>query len=122
MTEQSLVRWFIRWCERPALYLAGPSDRGEPDIGNLLLLVGGYILGAGHRAGAPMSAGQKDASEEWNQFHLWMQHQRPSYVREGPAWLGDVVLEEAGGDHWKAAEAFKRLAEEYLRTQVTAPG
>jgi hypothetical protein len=114
MARQGLVTWIIRWCERPGLYLAGPSDKGEPDIGNLLLLVGGYITGAGHLTEAPLSAGQADAAEEWNQFHIWMQHQRPRYVREGTAWLGDVVLEEAGGDHWKAAEEFKRLAEEYL--------
>lgn len=118
MSEKKLIHWIIRWCTHPGMYLAGPSDKGEPDISNLLLLVHGYFAGAEHLA----ETGYMDTVSEWKQFRGWLEQQRPRYFREGTVWLGDVVLEEAGGNHWRAAEEFKRLAEEYLRTQAPAPG
>jgi hypothetical protein len=97
------------------MYLAGPSDKGEPDISNLWLLMHGYLLGAGHLEGPPLTARQKDAADEMRKFESWVAQKRPDYFRE--TWFGNSVLEEAGGNHWKAAEEFKRLAEEYLHAQ-----
>jgi hypothetical protein len=102
------------------MYLVGPSDKGEPDICNLWLLMHGYLIGAGHLDDACGSPRQKTVSAEWNQFEDWIARKRPHYFRE--TWFGTSVLEEAGGNHWKAAEEFKRLAEEYLSTQAAEPG
>ncbi len=118
MSEKKLIKWLIRWCAYPGMYLAGPADKGAPDIGNALLLVHGYFSGAEHLA----ESGYMSAVSEWKLFMSWLERQRPRYFREGTAWLGDVMLEEAGGDHWKAAEELKRLAEEYLRTEAPEPG
>ena len=118
MSDYNLIKWIIRWCARPAMFLAGPSDNGEPDISNVWLLVHGYLCGA-----EPLvNTEPGESAAEWIRFRRWLEEQRPRYVREGTAWLGDVILEEAGGDHWKAAEEFKCLAEQYLRTQGVEPG
>jgi hypothetical protein len=101
------------------MYLVGPSDKGEPDICNLWFMMHGYLSGAGHLDDASTSPRQDDAADEMRQFENWIAEKRPHYFRE--TWFGNSVLEDAGGDHWKAAEEFKRLAEEYLRTQAAEP-
>jgi hypothetical protein len=105
MTENKLIKWIVRWCTRPGMYLVGPSDKGQPDVGNLLLLIHAYFAGTGHLA----DDGYDAALGEWKQFERWIALRRPHYFRE--TWFGNSVLEE-----------FKRLAEEYLSTQAAEPG
>jgi hypothetical protein len=115
MKKQTLAAWVVRWCERPGMYLVGPSDKGEPDISNLWLLMAAYTIGAGHLDSTPPSARRRDASDEWNKLEDWIVRNRPQYSQE--TWSGNSILKEAGGNHWKAAEEFKRLAEEFLRSR-----
>ena len=118
MSEHKLMKWIIHWCARPGMHLAGPSDNGAPDINNLWLLIHGYLAGAEQR----VDEGPGECVADLDRFREWLVQQQPRYFREAPPWLGNVILEEAGGDHWKAAEDFKRLAEQYLSAQGAEPG
>jgi hypothetical protein len=107
MTAQNLMTWVIRWCSQPGMYLVGPSNRECPSIHNVWWLMTGYLAGAGPEA----------AFREWNEFEMWLARTHPACFREGGSWFGEAILEQAGGDHWKAAAELKRLAEEYQRSR-----
>lgn len=104
-----LMEWIIRWCARAGMFLPAPSDRGVPDFANLLLLVKGFEFGREH----------EEQKSEWHQFTQWIGKRHPSYFREGSTWVGERILQESGGDHLKAAERMKTLAEEYIGTLKT---
>ncbi len=109
---RTILEAVVHWCSTPSESLATVSDRGQPDLDNLKLLLEGFMTGAL----------RPEAGEQWHQFERWLGGRRPELFREGVTWFGEGLLLECGGEHARAAERLKAHVEEYQRSLPDSRG
>ncbi|HSP77501.1 MAG TPA: hypothetical protein VLQ93_03165 [Myxococcaceae bacterium] len=108
----SILESVIHWCSTPYSSLVTVTDRGQPDLNNLKLLLEGFMTGDL----------RPEVGEEWQQFERWLGRRRPEFFREGLSWYGEGLLLECGSDHARAAERLKAHVEEYRRALPNSRG
>lgn len=103
MTSHTILDAVLRWCSLPYMFLLTASDRGQPDLHNLLLLLAGFEC----------ADPRQRAHEEWRQFEHWLGERHPELFRRGFTWFGEGLLLDCGGAHARAAERLRASVEEY---------